>query len=367
MPSYVFDSTAPSAAAVRQLVEFTEPAAAAATLNVSADDDMLAFSAVVTGFGPLAAMAYFRAGLSIINTVKAVAAWRFGSIERVGSFLDFACGYGRSTRFLAKLMPPSGILACEIQSDALAYQASEFGVQTLRSTTAPDDLPVTRTFDIVFAASLFTHLPHKTFAAWLRKLWEFVAPGGILVFSVHDEAINDTDAELDETGFVFIASTEVAALSVNDYGANFTTETYVRRQLETALGSEATHARRLPRALCHKQDVWVVPKTNPLDGELTYECGPVGHVDELAISGRKLMLRGWAADEGFSTLNMTSHRISSVDVYLRGVLVGGSKLGLPRPDVAAHLRNRTMRRYSRRAGRRVSTVPRRAYGRMTSS
>jgi hypothetical protein len=90
----------------------------------------------------------------------------------------------------------------------------------------------------VFVASLFTHLPDRTFGMWLAKL---VAPGGVLVFSVHDEAINRGGVPLHD-GFAFIPRSEVSAISVEDYGTNFTTADYVRRRLETAIAP--TRAKR---------------------------------------------------------------------------------------------------------------------------
>ncbi|MGO9954693.1 MAG: hypothetical protein ACLP50_01710 [Solirubrobacteraceae bacterium] len=51
-------------------------------------------------------------------------------------------------------------------------------------------MPTSRRFDLVFVASPFTYLPDRAFGAWLSKLWELVAPGGVLAFSVHDEVLN---------------------------------------------------------------------------------------------------------------------------------------------------------------------------------
>lgn len=270
--------------------------------------------------------------------VNAIATWRFGSLDRVGSFLDFAAGYGRSTRFLVTRLGPGRVCAAEIQPDALDFQARVFGVSTLLSSTDPQELEARRQFDVVFVASLFTHLPQRTFAPWLRTLWSFVAPGGMLVFSVHDEAINDTDAELVD-GFAYIPNSEVASLSTDDYGTNFTTEAFVRNALREAVGEPADTAVRLPRALCFLQDVWVVCNGARPSADLRCECGPEGYVDDVRVGAGELSLRGWAGDRGFARSEAASHRVDHVSIYHNGALLGRAEVTLERPDVAEYLRD----------------------------
>ena len=191
-------------------------------------------------------MAYFRAGASMMGVIERVATWHFGGLGNVGSLLDFAAGYGRSTRFLVRYLPAGAVTVGEIQfSDPLEFQAREFGVLTLQSTSDPAGLLTPRTFDFVFVASLFTHLPRRTFGPWLAKLWEMVAPGGVLVFSVHDAGLDTLGAEWQD-GFAFIGANEVSALDTEQYGTTFTTETFVRQQLAQTIGEDAGDAVRLP-------------------------------------------------------------------------------------------------------------------------
>jgi hypothetical protein len=335
MGDYAFTGAPGTVEAIDQLLRAYGPEFAGAPLNVATDDDMFAFSVGATASAPLGAMAYFRAGVSIVDLIAKVADWGFGGLDRVDSVLDFAAGYGRGTRFLVRKLPAPNVCVAEIQADALTFQDSEFGVRTLLSATDPDKLAVDRTHQLVFVSSLFTHLPDRTFGPWLAKLWEFVADGGLLVFSVHDEAINDTGVELSD-GFAFLPMTEVASLSTDDYGVNFTTEAYVRRQVEAVLGP-AVPAVRLPRALCFMQDVWVLAKGALPAGTLRYECGPNGALDRLDRRRSRMTLTGWAGDRGYCEPAATSHRIGTVEVLRNGVPVATGGTGLPRPDVAAHL------------------------------
>ncbi|MGH3262316.1 MAG: hypothetical protein ACRDNS_09995, partial [Trebonia sp.] len=60
------------------MLRLTYPACAEASLTVHPDDDMYAFGVGVIGSEPLAAMAYFRAGASMIDLLETVARWHFG-------------------------------------------------------------------------------------------------------------------------------------------------------------------------------------------------------------------------------------------------------------------------------------------------
>jgi SAM-dependent methyltransferase len=318
------------------MLERAYPAAGDASLIVHPDDDMFAFSVAAIGSEALAAMAYFRAGVSMMDVIERVADWRFGSLARVGSFLDFAAGYGRSTRFLVEYLSAERVTVGEIQSDALAFQAREFGVATLQSTADPAALHVSETYDFVFVASLFTHLPRATFGPWLAKLWETVAPGGVLVISVHDEVLDDHDVEW-EDGFAFLLANEVTALDTEQYGTTFTTEAFVREQLSQWIGDDAEDAIRLPRGLCFMQDLWVVTRGARNPDPLVFENGPNGVLDRLEIGDREFLGSGWAGDIGFAEPGAPSHRIERVEVSFTDGTVVDADLGLPRPEVAAHL------------------------------
>ena len=339
MGPYSFTAADASARSVRQLIAVGDPVARNASLNIARDDDMFAFGLGLIGAAPATATAYFREGVSMVGLIEKVATWRFGGWAGVGSFLDFASGYGRTTRFVVEHLPAERVTVAEIQRDALEFQQREFGVNTLASTSDPDELESSTRFDLVFVASLFTHLPDRTFGRWLATLWKLVAPGGVLVFSVHDEAINRGGVALHD-GFAFIPRSEASALSVEDYGTTFTTADYVRRRLEAAIGAGAAHAIRLPRALCFEQDVWVVPRGGAVTGPLDYECGPIGVIDRVDIRGRRLEATGWAADRGAAALGAPTHRIADVEVLVSGASAAGVEIDrAARPDVAAYLGN----------------------------
>lgn len=68
MSGLSFHDKVDSVDAVRQMLRLIDPVAQNASLAVHQNDDMLAFSVAGAGTPPLGAMAYFRAGWSMVNT-----------------------------------------------------------------------------------------------------------------------------------------------------------------------------------------------------------------------------------------------------------------------------------------------------------
>lgn len=327
-----FDATDAVAPAVRALIEQSDASCGQVSLRIAGSDDMFGFLAQAEQDRGRVASLYFRAGLSIAQVVFSVGRWRFGAGFARRSVLDFAAGYGRSTRFLVSWLPAASVCAAEIQPEALAFHEQEFGVATMLSPADPADLAVPRQFSLVYASSLFSHLPRTTFAPWLAKLWQFVEPGGVLVVSVRDEALADGRIELVD-GFAFSAVSEIPTLSGDEYGVAFTNSGFVRRAMREAIGDAGEHAVRLPRAMNQSQDVWVVCRDAPPSAPLRHEAGPMGALDLISRTGDGLELAGWAGDLGFCADDATTHRVPRVGVHINGALVAEAVCGSARPDL----------------------------------
>jgi 2-polyprenyl-3-methyl-5-hydroxy-6-metoxy-1,4-benzoquinol methylase len=105
---------------------------------------------------------------------------------RVGRLLDWGCGCGRLTVPLLEHHTGADIHGCDIDEEAIAWCRSHLP-QARFETIAP--YPPTpypsASFDVVIAASVFTHLSRHTQSMWLEELKRIVRPGGIVVASVH--------------------------------------------------------------------------------------------------------------------------------------------------------------------------------------
>lgn len=211
--------------------------------------------------------------------------------------MDFACGYGRLLNLLIHKVPPARVWASEIQPDAVRFVADSFGVHAIRSSARPEDFDPGRRFDLIWVASLFSHLPHGLFQRWLKRLAGLLSPEGIMLFTVHDQALLPADMEMPETGILYIEGSENADLPTDIYGTTFVTEDYVRTAVTETLGAD--HAcLRLPRLINYEQDAYLVGGSPDRDLSEFADVprGLRGWLDERRIlPDGTLHLAGWAA------------------------------------------------------------------------
>ena len=174
--------------------------------------------------------------------------------------LEFASGHGRFTRHLARAIGAQRVTVSDVVAGAVDFARAHFGVHGFDSARQPQDVHWPQQYDLVFVLSLFSHLPRATWKPWLARLWEAVAPGGVLVFSTHGaEAVRRAGVALDAAGYFFAPSSESNAIDAQEYGTAFTSEDFVRAALaECAPGAEANCT---PAWFWAHQDAFVVHKT----------------------------------------------------------------------------------------------------------
>lgn len=161
-------------------------------------------------------------------------------LSKTDHMLEFACGYGRFTRHLAKILP--GRVTCsDVLPDAVDFARQQFGVQGFYSDMQPERVQFPQRYDLVFVLSLFTHLPVEAWQAWLQTLAGAVKPGGLLLLSFHNEqAAAEFGVAFDDSGIFFQPSSESRTLEGSQYGTTLTTRAVVEREIETALARPIT-------------------------------------------------------------------------------------------------------------------------------
>ncbi len=279
---------------------------------------------------------YFTGGLHMLNLVRDLAGKKCSSLINIRSFLDFASGYGRLTRFLVKELSRERIWVCDIYANAVEFQEQQFGVHGVESVPDPEDFPCDERFDFVFVASLFSHLPEGMFTKWLGKLYSLLAPKGILVFSVHDEALLPSNVAMPATGFLFQPHSESRSLDKNQYGSTWVNEEFMRKAIREATGREVYARNR--RGLWKLQDVYVVADDEYLSSSYNHIAwGPEGRIEQCKIlSSSELLLSGWAADlsrGGF---------VAEVQVWINLKILARTVPDIARPDVALAFNNKTL-------------------------
>ncbi|MEG4808502.1 methyltransferase domain-containing protein [Microcoleus sp. F8-D3] len=301
-------------------------------LNICEDDEMYLFSLNnVKDDRDRALVRYYSIGRRILDTVKQVVDWHFGSFENVPSFLDFACGYGRFTRFLIQEMPPERIWVSDIYANAVKFQTEYFGVSGIVSTGKPENYLIDRKFDCILANSFFSHMPERTFTSWLQNLYDLLTPNGILMFSVHDECLRSPHIEMPANGILFSANSESRSLDKEEYGTTYVTEKFVRECVERVSGGKA-FVHRIKKGICRFQDLYVVTNELVRDfSELKFNHHPEGYIDVAAFTNKEnLYLEGWVAD-----VNLNG-RVEELQVLVNGEVVQRCEPFYDRPDVAGY-------------------------------
>lgn len=308
-------------------------------------DDMLDFAMKLFGHDRDAAVTnYFQNALDQFALVRHIAGWRGRRPRRM---LDFASGYGRLTRLLVHEKLADEVTVADILEGGMAFQAEQFGVRPLLSRSDPAQFEAPAKYDLIFVASLLTHLPPGTFTAWLRRLAELLEPEGLLIFSVHDEGLTPDKPVVD--GIRFESHSESRVLDVEEYGSTWVTEAYVRGQVSQIASGGQTPAPpheiggptptsergltptwacvRLPRALADWQDVYVISSA-PIE-EPRLPRVPKGFLEEPQLLADGIWIRGWATN-----IDGPADR---VEVRIEDDVVAHTRAFTARADVAAYL------------------------------
>jgi len=216
--------------------------------------------------------------------------------------LDFACGYGRLQRLMSLKTDPELLWVSEINGTALSYVVNTFGVNGLVSFAEPERFATSEKFDLIWVASLFSHLPRHLFNAWLERLSSFLTPSGVLCFSVHDERMLSDAISLPESGFYYVEQSEDANLDVSIYGTTYVSEGFVADAV-AAIDDSAFACHRIAKGLANEQDLYIVARRrlHDLSSLENIRHGAWGFVDKVYFEpDGEFYLYGWAAsiDDG---------------------------------------------------------------------
>jgi SAM-dependent methyltransferase len=110
-------------------------------------------------------------------------------LARIGRVLDWGCGSGRVTRYLAgdarRHSNLDGIHGADIDGDNASWCGKNLGIDARKIPLCPPtDFP-DNFFDLVFGISVFTHLNEDVQFKWLAELRRIIRPGGMLLTTIH--------------------------------------------------------------------------------------------------------------------------------------------------------------------------------------
>jgi SAM-dependent methyltransferase len=114
------------------------------------------------------------------------------SIAEIAAILDFGCGCGRVIRHWRDLV---GTRVCGTDANGWSIRwcrrnlrFAHFEKNRLTPPLAYEAAP----FDLVYALSVFSHMPEELCLAWRDELRRVLKPGGYLLITTHGESYLDT-------------------------------------------------------------------------------------------------------------------------------------------------------------------------------
>jgi SAM-dependent methyltransferase len=175
---------------------------------------------------------FLRGGRLAAGSIRA-ALWRQGRrIEELDAILDFGCGCGRVTRnWLA--LHDTEVFGSDTNEQAVEWCRRNLPFATFEPNgLAPPLVFDTGRFDLVYALSVFTHLPEELQLLWMRELERVLRPGGYILFTTHGdryaERLSDAERERFAAGEVVVRWEEVAGTNLC---TTFHPPSYVRDRL----------------------------------------------------------------------------------------------------------------------------------------
>jgi len=181
-------------------------------------------------------------------------------IGNLKAILDFGCGVGRVIRHWKTLNGPE-VYGTDYNPVLIEWcqrhlTFAQFKCNTLGAKLEYED----EKFDLIYALSVFTHLPEELAQAWLKELARVLRPGGYLYLTTHGAHYFPTRTPEEQAK---LAAGEVVVVATERAGSNacavFHPESYVR---EHFTGQFKVLDHRPGRAeMATEQDAWLLQRT----------------------------------------------------------------------------------------------------------
>lgn len=103
--------------------------------------------------------------------------------------LDFGCAWGRIIRFWLRDLPPGNLMGADVEERFLSFAKAHInGPRFMLSQPRPPlDVPA-GSVDLIYAMSVFSHLPRDVADAWVAEFSRILKPGGIACLTTRPRA-----------------------------------------------------------------------------------------------------------------------------------------------------------------------------------
>jgi SAM-dependent methyltransferase len=133
---------------------------------------------------------YLHVGRSALDCISIGLTHGTKKPDDIRSALDFGCGFGRVTRWLAAAFPCAELMGMDINAQAIAAMENVLKVRGFVLSPDWSNFPVAQ-FDLIWVGSLFTHISAKKSALLLDRLSKILKPDGILAATTHGRLVVD--------------------------------------------------------------------------------------------------------------------------------------------------------------------------------
>lgn len=178
---------------------------------------------------------FLRGGETVARVITQTLARHGAGMHELGALLDFGVGCGRVARFW-KGLAEAGVDVCgtDYNEKLVAWCRRHLPFASFEVNRLEPPLPYREgRFGLVYAYSVFTHLPGEVQQAWVEELRRVLRPGGYLLFTTHGTpfaAARLSPAERERFDRGELVVREPSAAGTNPYAA-FHPPAYVRERL----------------------------------------------------------------------------------------------------------------------------------------
>jgi len=211
-------------------------------------------------------------GTRMAGVIEGVLREFFGELETERSYLDFGCGVGRCLLPLSHNLPGAWS-ACDVDSASIKFLKAKASHVDSRVTDSAPPLPFDDdAFDVIYAISVWTHIPLAAQFLWLAECMRVLRPGGALLISTagphvadlhrKDKHVGWSGLQADDVrrqGVVFRTYGNKADLSgiTSPYGLCCHDPAWIKR----TWSNFATVVKTYERAIEARQDLHLLTKT----------------------------------------------------------------------------------------------------------
>jgi len=181
--------------------------------------------------------AFLASGYRLAGDVETILQSHGKSLGECQRVFEWGCGCGRSLRAMKNLHPHLELFGTDIDAEAITWLQQHYAAiaQFKTNDHEPPIAFADRSFDLIYAVSVFTHLPEEMQFRWLADLARLLQPGGIALLSVHGESHHHKQSSqaqqiLEDRGFYYDTGAHRTDGLPEFYLNTYHTAEYIKRE-----------------------------------------------------------------------------------------------------------------------------------------